>query len=91
MLSKGCFKIEEIFEKEFKRINIFGGGCQNDFLNELVAKVTGKEVLAGPIEATAIGNIVAQLLSQNVFKNLGEARGAIKESFHINTFKPDEI
>lgn len=88
---KAVLNIEEIFEKEFKRINIFGGGCQNNFLNELVAKVTGKEVLAGPIEATAIGNIVAQLLSQNIFKDLGEARQAIKESFYINTFKPDEI
>jgi len=88
---KAVSNIEEIFEKEFKRINIFGGGCQNNFLNELVAKVTGKEVIAGPIEATAIGNIVAQLLSQNIFKDLGEARQVIKESFNINTFKPNEI
>ncbi|OOM81167.1 rhamnulokinase [Clostridium sp. BL-8] len=87
-----CYKkavdsLEEIFEKEFKRINIFGGGCQNDLLNELVAKVTGKEVLAGPVEATAIGNIVAQLISKNIFKDLGEARQAIKESFDIKAFK----
>ncbi|WP_298843300.1 rhamnulokinase [Clostridium sp.] len=91
-----CYKnavanIEEIFEKKFKRINIFGGGCQNNFLNELVAKVTGKEVLAGPVEATAIGNIVAQLLSYDIFKDLGQARAAIKESFHIVTFKPDDV
>ena len=88
---KAVANIEEIFEKEFKRINIFGGGCQNNFLNELVAKITGKEVLAGPIEATAIGNIVAQLLSYNIYKDLGEARAAIKESFNIITFKPDEV
>ncbi|MBU3181045.1 rhamnulokinase [Clostridium psychrophilum] len=87
---KAVSNIEEIFEKKFKRINIFGGGCQNNFLNELVANVTGKEVIAGPIEATAIGNIAAQLLSQNIFKDLGEARQAIKESFDIVTFKPDE-
>ena len=87
-----CYKnavasLEDIFEKEFKRINIFGGGCQNNLLNELVAKVTGKEVLAGPVEATAIGNIVAQLISKGVFKDLGEARQAIKESFDIKIFK----
>jgi rhamnulokinase len=87
-----CYKnaisnLEEIFEKEFERINIFGGGCQNNLLNELVAKVTGKEVLAGPVEATAIGNIVAQLISKNVFKDLGEARESIKESFDIKIFK----
>lgn len=87
-----CYKnavgnLEEIFEKEFKRINIFGGGCQNNLLNELVAKITEKEVLAGPVEATAIGNIVAQLISKNEFKDLSEARQAIKESFDIKVFK----
>ena len=84
---KAVANLEEIFEKEFKRINIFGGGCQNNLLNELVAKITGKEVLAGPVEATAIGNIVAQLISKNEFKDLGEARQAIKESFDIKVFK----
>lgn len=86
-----CYKkavnnLEDIFEKKFERINIFGGGCQNNLLNELVSKVTNKEVLAGPVEATAIGNIVAQLISKGVFKNLGEARQAIRESFDIKIF-----
>lgn len=84
---KAVSNLEEIFEKEFKRINIFGGGCQNNLLNEYVAKVTGKEVLVGPVEATAIGNIVAQLLSKKVFEDLGEARQAIRESFDIKVFK----
>jgi rhamnulokinase len=84
---KAVSNLEEIFEKKFKRINIFGGGCQNDLLNELVAKITEKEVLAGPVEATAIGNLVAQFISNNTFKDLGEARGSIKESFDIKTFK----
>ena len=56
-------------------------------LNELVAKVTGKEVLAGPVEATAVGNIVTQLISKGIFKDLGEARQVIKESFDIKVFK----
>lgn len=83
---KAVSNLEEIFEKEFKRINIFGGGCQNNLLNELVARITEKEVLAGPVEATAIGNIVAQLISKNEFKDLSEARQAIKESFDIKIF-----
>lgn len=83
---KAVSNLEDIFEKKFERINIFGGGCQNNLLNELVAKVTNKEVLAGPVEATAIGNIVAQLISKDVFKNLGEARQAIRESFDIKIF-----
>jgi rhamnulokinase len=88
---KAVCDFEEIFEKSFKRINIVGGGCQNKLLNELVANVTGKEVLAGPVEATAIGNIVAQLMSKNVFKDLGEARQAVKESFDIKVFKSNNV
>lgn len=83
---KAVEDLEVIFEKEFKRINIFGGGCQNNLLNELVANVTGKEVLAGPIEATAIGNIVAQLLSYKELSDLEEARNTIRNSFYIKEF-----
>lgn len=90
-----CYKkavgnLEEIFEKNFERINIFGGGCQNNLLNQLVADVTGKEVLAGPIEATAIGNIAAQLISCGELEDLGQARRIIKESFEISIFKPSK-
>lgn len=85
---KAVDDLEVIFEKEFKRINIFGGGCQNNLLNELVANVTGKEVLAGPIEATAIGNIVAQLLSYGEVNDLEEARNTIRNSFDIKEFNP---
>ncbi len=88
---KAVSNLEEIFEKEFKRINIFGGGCQNNLLNELVAKVTGKEVLAGPVEATAIGNIVAQMISKNVFNDLSKARQSIKESFDIKVFTANNL
>jgi len=87
---KAVANLEEIFEKEFKRINLFGGGCQNNLLNQIVSDITGKEVLAGPVEATAIGNLVAQLLSFNVFENLGQAREVIKNSFDINIFTPNK-
>ncbi|GKU25752.1 rhamnulokinase [Clostridium folliculivorans] len=81
-------ELEEIFEKQYKRINVFGGGCQNELLNELLAKVTQKEVLAGPVEATAIGNIVAQLLSYEKIANLEEARKLIAKSFEIKNYAP---
>lgn len=87
---KAVGNLEEIFEKSFERINIFGGGCQNNLLNQLVANATGKEVLAGPIEATAIGNLAAQLISAGILEDLGQARNVIKESFEINIFKPNK-
>lgn len=81
-------EIESIFEKSFDKINVIGGGCQNEMLNQLVADVTNKEVLAGPIEATAIGNIVAQLLALGEFTDLEEARSVIKQSFEVKKYEP---
>lgn len=79
-------ELEEIFEKKYERINVFGGGCQNELLNQLIADRTNKEVLAGPVEATAIGNIIAQLLSFNKIEDLREARKLIAESFEIKKY-----
>lgn len=81
-------EIESIFEKTFDKINVIGGGCQNEMLNQLVADVTNKEVLAGPIEATAIGNIVAQLMALGEFSDLQEARSVIKQSFEVKKYEP---
>lgn len=79
-------ELEEIFEKKYERINVFGGGCQNELLNQLIADRTNKEVLAGPVEATAIGNIIVQLLSFNKIEDLREARKLIAESFEIKKY-----
>lgn len=76
-------EIENITGRTYSRIHIVGGGSNADYLNELTAKYTNKEVHAGPGEATAIGNIVAQLLKDGVFKNLEEARESIYKSFNI--------
>lgn len=48
-------------KKTYTAINIFGGGCQNALLNELVSELTGMEVYAGPVEATALGNLLMQI------------------------------
>mgnify|MGYP003313139690 CR=1 FL=1 len=54
--------IEKVSGKKVDLINIIGGGSKDRYLNELTKKYTGKRVLAGPTEATAIGNIIAQLM-----------------------------
>ena len=81
-------EIEEIFEKRFEKINVIGGGCQNEMLNQLVADVTKKEVYAGPVEATAIGNIVAQLIALDEIKDIKEARTIVKNSFEVKKYLP---
>ena len=69
--------LAKISGKEFTSINIVGGGCQDKFLNALTAKATGLEVFTGPIEGTAIGNLIVQMITGGEFKDLAEARRAI--------------
>ncbi|MBD1382897.1 rhamnulokinase [Metabacillus arenae] len=80
-------EIEEIFEKKFPKVNVIGGGCQNEMLNQLIADRTGKEVCAGPIEATAIGNIVSQLMALGEIEDITQARAIIKDSFEVKTYQ----
>lgn len=87
---KAISEIEEIFEKTFPSINIIGGGCQNEILNQLIADATKKCVYAGPIEATAIGNIVSQLIALGEIKDILEARNIIKNSFEVKKYEAKE-
>ncbi|MGG0739857.1 rhamnulokinase [Niallia taxi] len=80
-------EIEEIFEKKFTKINIIGGGCQNELLNQLIADATKKQVFAGPVEATAVGNIVSQLIALGEIKDVHEARKLIKHSFDVKGYE----
>ncbi|RAS90436.1 rhamnulokinase [Priestia endophytica] len=84
-------QIEEIFERKFVKINVIGGGCQNEMLNQLIADTTKKVVYAGPVEATAIGNIVSQLMAVGEIEDINEARTIIKHSFEVKKFSPSII
>lgn len=84
---KAIEEIENMTGKTYTTINVIGGGCQNILLNEMIASVTNKRVLAGPIEATALGNLVSQMISVGEIKDLREARKMFKESFEIKEFK----
>ena len=59
------------------------GGCKDDYLNILTARATGLPVLAGPVEGTAIGNLAVQMIAAGEFKNLSDAREAIRRSFEV--------
>lgn len=79
-------EIEDIFEKEFQTINVIGGGSQNELLNQLIADATKKDVFAGPVEATAIGNLIAQLMASGDIKDIKEARSIVKRSFEVKKY-----
>ncbi len=80
-------EIERLTGIKYESINVFGGGCQNNLLNEMLAEQTGKIVYSGPIEATAIGNIITQMIGKKELKNISEGREIIKKSFEIQEFK----
>ncbi len=81
-------ELEKNTGKRFDRIHIIGGGSNAGYLNQLTADAAGKTVYAGPDEATAIGNIMAQMIADGVFSDLSEARSCVLASFDIHMFKP---
>lgn len=83
--AKAVKTIESITGYKFETIHIVGGGSMNGYLNELTAKRTGLKVMAGPVEATAIGNIIAQLLYDGAVKTIDEAKELVKISFDVET------
>ena len=76
-------ELEHNTGKKYKTINIIGGGCRDTLLNELTAEVTGKRVIAGPVEATAIGNIIMQMIGAGDLPDLKSAREEVKKSFEV--------
>ncbi|MBP7349618.1 MAG: rhamnulokinase [Butyrivibrio sp.] len=83
-------EMERLTGKKISTICIVGGGSKSPFLNRLTAIKSGRRVLAGPGEATAIGNLTAQLLSAGIFTDLMSARKCIYESFGVMNYEPDE-
>lgn len=80
-------EIEAFTGKKYTAINIIGGGSKNEYLNRVTAKVSGRTVLAGPGEATAIGNILNQMLAVGEFASLRDARNAVMESYAVKEYK----
>ena len=82
-------ELEKITGRQFDSISIVGGGSNAEYLNRMTAAVTGKKVYAGPAEATAIGNALAQMMADGVFGSMEDARDAVFRSFDVKTYKPE--
>ena len=87
LIRLGVTENEQIEHVTYPCINIVGGGANAAYLNELTAKATGKTVYAGPTEATAIGNIMAQMIAAGELQDLAEARKCVFRSFEIKEEK----
>jgi len=81
---------ESLVANALHTIHIVGGGVQNRLLCQLTADVCRRRVLAGPVEATALGNIAVQAMSVGVFDDINEARAVIRESFPPQEYTPRE-
>ena len=88
-----CYKnaiisLQKLTGKTYTSINIVGGGCQDNYLNTRTAKATGLPVYAGPVEGTAIGNLLVQMIAGGDFETLQQARDTIRDSFDIKIIEP---
>ena len=79
-------EIQEITGKTYDSISVVGGGANAEYLNELTAKYTGRTVFAGPTEATAIGNLMVQMMVGGELTDLNSARDCVFASFDVKTY-----
>ena len=79
--------LEGLIGRQIATIHIVGGGSRNALLNRLVAAATGRRVIAGPVEATAAGNVLVQAIGAGEVRDLAAAREIVRRSFEIEVFE----
>lgn len=79
-------ELELVLDDEIDTINVVGGGIKDKFLCELTSKRTGKKVIAGPVEAAVLGNVMIQAISLNKIKSIEEGRELIFKSFNCEIY-----
>ncbi len=87
---KAIDELSELTGRKFTSINIVGGGCRDMYLNKMTAAAAGLTVYAGPVEGTAIGNLIIQFIASGEFEDLAAARRAVRSSFDIKEIKQTE-
>ncbi|TXK71731.1 rhamnulokinase [Paenibacillus sp. N3.4] len=83
-------RTEQLSGKSFKGLHIVGGGIQNELLCQFTSNATQREVWAGPVEGSALGNLVVQWIALGYIANLREARKLIRNSFPVKTYIPED-
>jgi rhamnulokinase len=81
-------RLDEILGRRRPTIHIFGGGSQNKLLNQFAADATGRTVIGGPVEATAIGNVLVQAIALGEIDGLAEGRSLVRDSFDVDIYEP---
>jgi rhamnulokinase len=84
-------RLDELVARPLPAIHIFGGGSRNRLLNRFAANATGRTVVAGPVEATAIGNLLVQAMALGHLSGLDEARALVRRSFEVESYEPEDV
>jgi rhamnulokinase len=82
--------LERLMGQPINTLHIVGGGAQNRLLNQLTANATGRGVVTGPIEATAAGNILVQMVAAGDLADLADGRSMIARSFGMDRYQPKD-
>jgi sugar (pentulose or hexulose) kinase len=82
--------IEDVLGRPIKIINMVGGGIKDKMVCSFTANATGRTVKAGPVEATAAGNIIMQLFALGEINSLAQGREIVKRSFDFHEYTPQE-
>ncbi len=83
-------RLDELTGTGLETVHIIGGGAKNELLDKLAADATGRTVVTGPVEATALGNVLVQALALGHLDSVAEGREVIQRSFDLKTFEPDK-
>ena len=81
--------LEELTGRTIRQLHIVGGGSQSKLLNQFAANATGRTVVTGPVEATAIGNLLIQAIALGDIKDLAELRQVVRNSLPVETYEPE--
>lgn len=84
-------QLEEFSGKPIGVLHVVGGGSQSDYLNQRIATICEKEVISGPVEGAAIGNIMIQAMAMGRIKDLKEGRSLIRRSFPSKSYRPGSV
>ncbi len=83
-------RLEALTGRRIDTIHVVGGGCQNTLLCQFTADACNRPVHAGPIEATALGNVLVQAVGLRLLNSLVDAREVVRRSFHVQVYTPQE-
>ncbi|UUZ93781.1 hypothetical protein LJK87_03520 [Paenibacillus sp. P25] len=83
-------RTEQLAGKRFAGLHMVGGGIQNELLCRFTASALGRPVWAGPVEGSALGNIIVQYMALDEWGSLQEARSILRKSFPVRTYEPQE-